>query len=87
MEPYTFFGLAHKVDENMELILKDEKHFNFIHEAKLSKYMLLVAVAYYLAKKKDEVLIACNVNQSDLYNGILDYLHKLHTTMVVRKLH
>ncbi len=32
----------------------------------------------YMAKKKDEILIACNINQLDIYNIIIDYLHKKH---------
>ncbi len=32
----------------------------------------------YMAKRKYEILIACNINQLDIYNIIIDYLHKNH---------
>ncbi len=35
----------------------------------------------YMAKQYDEILIACNVNQWDLYNSIIGYLHKMHITI------
>ncbi len=37
-----------------------------------------VVADVYMAKKKDTILITCNVNQRDLYNSIADDLHKMY---------
>ncbi len=60
--------MAHKVwyIENMELILKEEKT-QFYSEAQTGqKYAILCSVVMYMAKKWDEILISCNVNQWSL---------------------
>ncbi len=34
--------------------------------------------------KNGEILIACNVNQLDIYNSISDYLHTMHISVVTQ---
>ncbi len=55
-----------------------KKHLSFIQ----SKNMQFCEVNdIYMSKQYDEILIACNVNQWDLYNSIIVYLHKMHITI------
>ncbi len=58
-----------------------EKTPHIIQRPELSKNMQFDAVAdIYLAKSKDEVLIACKVSQWD--NSIAGYLHKIHINKI-----
>lgn len=59
--------------ENIVPTLKEgEKNVNFIQSPKLMQFCAVVV--FYMAKRYDEILIACNVNQWDFYNSIIkDY--------------
>lgn len=56
--------------ENMKLTFK-ENHPNFIQKPKLSRYCAcnLLQLLYKWPEKIGEIMIACNVNQRDLYKN------------------
>ncbi len=60
--------MAHIRYRRIELLLK-EKNKLILYSGPNSKNMQFDAVAYiYMTKTSDESLIACNVNQRDIYN-------------------
>ncbi len=67
--------MAHNIKYDiMELILKEEKHLNFIQRPKQSNNVTFDADPdIYMAKN----MKVCNVNQWDFYNSITDNLHKM----------
>ncbi len=57
----VFNGSYSTIQENKELILKEDKIAQTYSEAQTQQRVLHI-VAIYIAKNEDEILIACNIN-------------------------
>ncbi len=64
----AFNGSYSTIQENKELILKEEKIAQSYSEAQTEQRVFHIADIY-IAKNEDEILIACNINEWDLHNS------------------